>query len=1012
MGLREKILSEQNIFNAIHALKSYVFEDTLLSSNDLILFNKLQDEFNCKRVELIVSSCQKTLEKLLDTEDYLLSARVYFKLKKYDKETDKVSFRPVHTAGLREQICMTALLQALMFEDDEHRDLSDVSKQFPHYFYGNRPSVSVDSIFEEWQSTYRQYTKEIVSKSHSYADSHDCLTEVTLDIRDFFPSIPPKVIIEMCCTILGGRYNGEDAKTLRKAVEKLVFLKIDPDLIKPWEFEYYGKTLAPGTLRLSKGVAQGLPQSYFFGNLCMAKIRQLLNKEDYFRGDPVYYVDDSAIYIKSDMNQDSFKSKLKNLNADLAKWCQSISHSNQEAAESKFHAFHDNLEYNIQFHEDIKSSFCHIDQTISNLYDLPKTASGIGSELILDEIDQNIAFEKMKALELYTDNFLHFLNGNPERIQNSAGEPHDLSKIESPLNKEKVNADKKILRRYRKLFLYNAKRYEFQLKGEISDEDAKALMEEFSLPEIADGSEQEKTDFKEKWFEAHDGSRFGAVSRMLIRTLDIERAQRIMEAANDIEVLISGREGDVPAQKSLFYKKDFKGTFENKSIFEDSYESLRLYMAAHYRDKAGSPVEKKMEALRVVCREIDEICGGSRDVSRLLSGIVPDYMKFALRNSPEMKRRVVNAFFSYIWEFEVSDQVTPSKRFGRPITYLELRILAILRNKNFNYSWFKTFIETIDFKALENKMHIDCSLINVLPLLLRHVSDPQWIDNIIQTHRIAKGLWQNGSKFLNSYTLHNEDHAVTVIRKAVDLVGKIQYLSLKKADFYLVFLAAYLHDISMVIHPDLKSINKSREVLTDAMRKVQSFFTEMEKAKGDPSYSNDIYKEAAKFLRTVFQDVYDYFETSVRESHASESARFITGRREIFTFLAPTDLSVVARVGEAHGLDVSDVFGLRSWAAEDAVSEKYMMMILRLADLQDVANDRINYHLLRQNVAHMSQAARFHWVSHLITDSIRMIPEYRVKAFPYQNNGKTIFRQHIEEILNFELLLNVKCLAP
>ena len=46
MNLRETILSEKNIYNAIYALNSYISERNLLSKEDLILYEKLTDKFD------------------------------------------------------------------------------------------------------------------------------------------------------------------------------------------------------------------------------------------------------------------------------------------------------------------------------------------------------------------------------------------------------------------------------------------------------------------------------------------------------------------------------------------------------------------------------------------------------------------------------------------------------------------------------------------------------------------------------------------------------------------------------------------------------------------------------------------------------------------------------------------------------------------------------------------------------------------------------------------------------
>lgn len=81
------------------------------------------------------------------------------------------------------------------------------------------------------------------------------------------------------------------------------------------------------------------------------------------------------------------------------------------------------------------------------------------------------------------------------------------------------------------------------------------------------------------------------------------------------------------------------------------------------------------------------------------------------------------------------------------------------------------------------------------------------------------------------------------------------------------------------------------------------------------------------------------------------------------------------------------------------------MILIRLADLLDVANDRVNYHLLRQNLKNLSTTSKFHWISHLVTDKIVLNT--------YYSPEKEIDLGHkpITENINIELYLNVKQLT-
>ena len=76
-----------------------------------------------------------------------------------------------------------------------------------------------------------------------------------------------------------------------------------------------------------------------------------------------------------------------------------------------------------------------------------------------------------------------------------------------------------------------------------------------------------------------------------------------------------------------------------------------------------------------------------------------------------------------------------------------------------------------------------------------------------------------------------------------------------------------------------------------------------------------------------------------------------------------------------------------------------------MADLLDVANDRVNYHLLRQNLKNLSSTSRFHWISHLVTDKIELDTDY------ITDENVSMGDKPITEIINLKLYLNFKQLT-
>ena len=100
--LRELILSEENIYNAIYALESYISERDLLSKQDLSKFLQLRDKYDFSGcVGEVIRECKETLKNVLDDEKSLFEIEVYFKVKKLSNDvTPIVEYRPLHTSSL------------------------------------------------------------------------------------------------------------------------------------------------------------------------------------------------------------------------------------------------------------------------------------------------------------------------------------------------------------------------------------------------------------------------------------------------------------------------------------------------------------------------------------------------------------------------------------------------------------------------------------------------------------------------------------------------------------------------------------------------------------------------------------------------------------------------------------------------------------------------------------------------------------------------------------------------
>lgn len=982
-------------------MESYIFEKGLLDTKspvlgcngeliartDLELYFALEDKYNHTLITKVIDSCRDKLDKILSSPNELFEISVYFKLKDLEKgkegHEDRLKFRPMHTARLTDMICMVSILQCLMFDDSSgKRKLSELSKLIPHNFYGNIPSTDVQYLFKGWRGQYKEYTDDVIEHCRSYQNSHRYLSEVCLDIKNFFPSVSPQFLYDYILEKLSVAFGEEDNKTLKMAVAKLLYFKIAKENINSWLEDYYGdNSIKKDDFFMNCGIPQGLPQSYFFGNLCMIEVKKLLMRSDLFKGDSYFYVDDSVIYVQSELNDDSFGNKLQLLNAELRNFCEKYNTSANAPTDiiSKVYVdFQKNITYIIKFHEEGKSTYCHIDDAdnyLDGFQNLNRQISG-SSRLYenLEDIDDSISFKKLRKIK--------------EVVENELGKLKEKSNL-----RDKEASRLKMLKRFKKFYLYRIQ----MLKLKTGEETVDNLWDEFCRTFLKDND-------YEKWFERNEEDIFQSEYRLLIQKSGkegSERKGRICEFEK--EVLSHFKRGKGQQDSCfLYFTKDVNNSFLSKSINVDIYASLRRWMKEKYCDCENLPLKDQF-------RKFGDFLA-KEFVSHLNQGIWgEEYSSFIAQNSSEYQRRVLNAFYSSSISVMCSDNQSFIKANSRKMHYSELRILARLRNRNFNKDEFCAFMKKMDDRDISNQMYIDIALLEVVGTFIRFVRNPEWIDGLILTHRITKGLWYNGSKFLNSYTLHNEEHAVTLIRQSVHIVRTIDYFAIKPVDYYILFLACYLHDISMVIHPDLYELGSLKE---DSTNLVSEQMLRMQEAVGKffkvdvGDRKNSRMKEAGTFLVQVFEAVYSYFEKQVRRQHPIDSSKFIRSKSDtLLRYLEPTLLSFVAKVSDSHGWNVDDVYGLKSRAKDDTVSLKYLMILLRLADLFDVANDRVNYYLLRQNNNFLPRVSKFHWISHLVTDKLELDADYDV------DKEADLCEHPITETLIVRLYLNVKYLA-
>lgn len=962
-SLKEKILSDENIFSAIYSLESYISEINLLSEDDLKLFYKLKDKYNKKLIEETIDACKILLEQILYDKEYF-KIQVYFKAKKWDDDNNCIKYRPMHTASLITQICIVCLLNQIMFKEskDGKRELSDLAQLIPDNFYGNIPTLEPERIFYDWRVKYKEYTEKVIRAYAEASQNHTYKYEVALDLVNFFPSVNPKVLYNLCLKKIGYLYQDE-IDDLKLVLRKLLKFKITNLNSKNSLKKYYDKDY-PDLQPYSIGIPQGLPQSYFFGNLCMTIIYKKFN--DIFPGEAFYYVDDSTIYTNSEnANENNFYKSIKKLNKAI------------KEEMKKYGVNPSKGRYVIEVHKGNKSTSSEIQNTkkLSKAFLtlIAKEASGVGYDIknTMETLEDIVLSKKLEELEKAVDCELDNLSKyyDNEKKVNDKEEKNNFCVLY-----------KKSLNRYKKFFKY--RKYLLKYRN---DKECSMLEKEFQeIYFIKDFTNENRKQIMKHM----DADNFLAEAQLIFASKMNNEAKE--EFKNNIKNFEKRLMPDVD-EENLYFKENFK--FVNLNI--SPYDSLDMVTKEKIKDFSRANIDNAIEFMYEHINDMPNLIGYGQKYDRLIC-----------LHSNEYKRKIYNACISRIFNIYLSDDLQIYKKDNRNITYYELCLFAHFRNKA---SRMDNII--LPERVLKDEK-IGYDVYEVLYLFVTYVKKPEYIYHLLLIHRYISSIWKNGSRFLYFYTLHNQEHSIELIKRVVSLCKVIDYFQLKNEDFYILFLCCYLHDVSMAIQPQIESFTADNEQ-TDIIS--TKFYSELKRTIELTSYDKEATK---KLMKQAFEMVNEYFESVARDQHAYDSASFIKNNIDLF-YLDPTVRKEVAAISEAHCYNSIDVFDLKSVARTECISEKYLMILLRLADLVDGAKDRVSLNILRHNISNMPEESKFHWVTHAITDGVDITSEYRFETehIPTNENEfiSVLNKKYLNEIIvvtinvNEYNLTNVTC---
>lgn len=732
----------------------------------------------------------------------------------------------------------------------------------------------------------------------------------------------------------------------------------------------------------------------------MSQVKELMDSDSYF------YVDDSVVFAKN-IDPDLFGKLIERLNKvteDPEEWVVFPVLGQKQLLQAK------SICYNIQFHSSGKSTICDIKDSFKGMDGLflvqRPVSMGGWIKGNIDEVDDNVALKKLTALQKVVDNEIKKILSKKRRLGNNT------------YGEERL----KWLKRYNRYFLFRQRRLQILLNGRYDGKLKNVFFDNFKIREVLN---DELSDVLiEDIFEAFEEGIFKSEFELILRDMPQKEKIEFCQAIQRYDIALSKYNCKIekPA-KFLYYYRISSMLCDADITTVGGYDSLsrvvrrtcpfrnseRFIEAIKHTSYVSDDVWKLFPFLDFITRVLVPDSPSSN-----LSIKFPSWCEFIFRNSDDFKRKILNSCFSYACNIQSGDNLSILRTDIKPIKYFELRTIAMLRNYHLRICDFFEFVRNLDLTDLNEKMDIDLGILEGLGIYRQKIHDPEKIDRLIQTHRLVKSLWHNGSKFLNAYTLHNHEHAINLVKNVIRLVNNVDFLNLKSNDYFLLFNACYLHDISMVIHPDIASFNdssiKSEQIISKWLKRVLVFNEKIDRAyrsdRFEMSEINQIRKEMGLSLIEVFQDVFDFFEDRVRTPHAHESARFIRHwQDDMLSFLSEPEIDTIATISDSHGWDIKDIYEMKSSAKEELVSLKYMMILIRLADLLDLASDRIDYFLLKQNRSQMNLVSRYHWISHLITERYELDVDYVAV------NDKTLTDQPIREQICLDIFLNAEILA-
>lgn len=961
--LKKRLMSDENIFLSIHLLSSYIQNKELLSPEDRKELYSLKDIFDASAVNSTITKVRSRLDKILNNENEFFESKVYFKPKKIDSEGKNV-FRPLHTASLVDQIAMIAMLQILVYDIDAKTGKlvpSELSRLLPSNFYGNRISFDGIQLFKPWQEQYQEYVAKSNDILYNCSETFEYRYEVSLDLEDFFPSINPQVLFLFITKHLPLKFDEHEVKTVHIILKKLLIFKLSTLNSNEitWYIKSNKKTKTSNKkidgIKYAKGMPQGLPHTYFMANIFMLMVQE--KYKNFFPGKMLFYVDDSVIFTngtEDDITENSFIESVKSLNQEIRACEQELLDRDKRVNWILPQDYcYSPGDYGVHVHdaetENSKSIFSCVPDAKKN-----------SGELYLKSLSRETSNMGFDISTIFSDSEVQMISNRTNTILDAIN--REISQISQDDLTKKVYYDK--LLRYKKFFSYRKTLLEYRNTGNIHKLKERVLSD-ISLRNSEEGLKIFYQKYTDDILAANIQFVFRRCSEESINTEDLVNAVRKLNA------MLFGKN-----VRHSYILQSYRPYLEKKPEFYsvDFYRSLQDIIATKFSylraQSEGQKIKWIQENLRNLCQNGCEKLFVMLEMKKFFQLSI-----YVRSSTSDIERMVINAVYSFIFEYDIDDSVTFAKKSRTPIQYSEIRTLTTLRNHTFSTN---DFLENLQNYSQDEYWEIcDYYLLQVLDAFKTFVRLPKRIDDLILIHKYCCDTWKNGSKYLHFYTLHNQEHAVALIKSSIQLLHAISYFKIKQIDYFVLFASCYLHDISMVTLPD-----SSKFFATNSER-ANCIYTKFADNYSDVQHNST---KAKKLLYETYHEIDDFFENDIRSHHANDSAKEIRSFPEL-NFIEPAMRELIARISRGHGYSTADVYYVKSVGKTSLVNEKFITILLRLSDLLDMSRYRISKVILNHNLENLTPLSRFHWISHLLTDGYALETQYEITTHKSSSNN-------------------------